>query len=188
MIKSKGLKKKRHSQRLGHVTNMSKWWLNSWQNAAHVAKVGSKEILKVLCTPSKNLELFCKHSGLAIITTDQQFTSNWGAEDVYVKFVIVCILCILIPSKTAVDPHKWLMLCGWGMGKNITVLSDTSFSRFERFSGVSVMLTTQTETCGEMTQNFWNSPETDLTHSWNFQLDRKDILYIFTVDMHWWGK
>jgi len=29
---------------------------------------------------------------------------------------------------------------------------------------------------GEMTQNFWNLLETDLTHSLNFQLDRKEIL------------
>ncbi len=130
-------------------------WVNSWQNAAYVAKVGSKEITKVLCSRSRNLELFSKREALVNSTTNLLLMSFWDTLLVYMKVLIVCILMVLIVSSPRLsqilknlDGKEDLCLVDEGPGENITVLSDTSFRLFERFSGVSVMLTTQTETWG----------------------------------------
>lgn len=146
--------------------------VNSWQNAAHVAKAGSKEITKVLCTRSRILELFCKHEALVNSTTNQPLMSRWDTLAVYMKVLIVCIPKVLIVSSPRLSQiltnlvwKRRQMPCGWRAGKSIRVLSDTSFRLFERFSGVSVMLTTQTETWGndaKLLESAWDRPHTQL--------------------------
>lgn len=89
--------------------------VNSWQNAAHVAKAGSKEITKVLCTRSRNLELFCKHEALVNSTTNQPLMSHWDTLVVYMKVLIVCILTVLIVSR----PYISWQIC---MGKKTDAL------------------------------------------------------------------
>lgn len=97
-------------------------------------------------------------------------------------------------SLYVTDPEKsvWerrLMPCGWRAGKNITVLSDTSFRLFERFSGVSVMLTTQTETWGndaKLLESARDRPHTQLKFPARQKGDFVN-LYCWYEEMHLWG-